>query len=93
MESSTVNMEQLLLRRPELDDFAFLGFVILLSLGYCLRGVVWNKPDPYHHMWFEKPQAGSIGAKSEATRDIGQKLEQTVSTKAAILWHLLIWLI
>jgi len=84
MNPSTTNLEVLLLQRLGFDDAAFLGFVLLLTVGYCLRGVVWDKPDPHLYRWFEKPQSGSLGSKSEATRDIGLKLEQSVSYRTGL---------
>ncbi|PVH73461.1 riboflavin synthase domain-like protein, partial [Cadophora sp. DSE1049] len=36
-----------------------------------------DKPDPHHHLWFEKPQASTSSGQSAETRDVGQKLEQT----------------
>ncbi len=67
-----------LLRQLEIDDFAFLSLFLFLSVCYSLRGVVWDKPDPYHHLWFEKPQTANAGADGATTRDIGLKLEQSV---------------
>ena len=68
------------LHQLQVDDFAFLGVFVFLSLYYALRGVVWEKSDPYYHLWFEKPQ-GDGAVKEANTRDIGKKLEQMVSVK------------
>lgn len=62
----------------QVDDFACLGVFVFLSICYAFRGVLWDKPDPHYHLWFEKPQ-GDGAFKEANTRDIGQKLEQTVS--------------
>jgi len=78
MDSSTTNITALLLRRPEFDDIAFLGVVLLLSICYSLKGIAWARPDPHHHLWFEKPQSDIVSSKSKETRDIGLKLEQSV---------------
>lgn len=79
MDSLYTNIDLVFLRQLELDDFTFLGLILVIGVCYALRGIVWDKPDPYHHLWFEKPQAGIIGSKSKETRDIGLKLEQNVS--------------
>jgi hypothetical protein len=60
------------------DDFAFLGAFVFLGIFYAFHEVIWAKPDPYHYLWFEKPQ-GDGTVKEANTRDIGEKLEQTVS--------------
>lgn len=65
-------------RWPESDDIAFLTFVLLLGICYSLRGVTWDKPEPFHHLWFEKPQSDLAGSKIQGTRDIGIKLEKSV---------------
>jgi hypothetical protein len=66
------------LHQLNVDDFAFLGVFVFVGICYALRGIVWEKPDPYHHLWFEKPQ-GDGAVKEANTRDIGAKLEQIVS--------------
>jgi len=61
-------------------DVVAFGLIALGSAGYLLRGIVWDKPDPYHHVWFERPQekdAASRNAKKE-TRNIAQKPEDLV---------------
>jgi hypothetical protein len=67
-----------ILQRAEWDDFATVGLILLLSICYSLRGIVWAKEDPYHHLWFEKPQSSAEYSKSVTTRDISLKLEQDV---------------
>lgn len=52
-------------------------FLFLLSaFGYLTRGQVWDRPDPHHGIWFERPQLndGVSSGKASATRDIAQKL-------------------
>lgn len=54
-------------------------FLFLLSaLGYLTHGRVWDKPDPHHGIWFEKPQLadGTSSGNVNATRDIAQKLAE-----------------
>lgn len=65
-------------RKLSVDDVAFLGLVLLFSVCYSLYFK--DKPDPYQHVWFEKPQGSGSNLKEAEIRDIGKKLEQTVST-------------
>ncbi|KAF1929765.1 flavo protein [Didymella exigua CBS 183.55] len=58
------------------------GVAVLLfpfsAFGYLTHGRIWDRPDPNHGVWFERPQL-AIGASSgrvAATRDISQKLAE-----------------
>lgn len=64
-----------------LVDYASIGAFSLAVGTYLLKGKAWDKPDPYHHLWFEKPQVqdSESGGKPKEARDIAQKLEETVS--------------
>ncbi|KAJ5168353.1 uncharacterized protein N7482_003947 [Penicillium canariense] len=61
----------------------YTALAILLGTGAtCLsRGLLWDKPDPYHHLAFEKPQlkdGGLVGANAnKETRNIAQRMEET----------------
>ncbi|KZM23130.1 NADPH--hemoprotein reductase [Ascochyta rabiei] len=57
------------------DGVAILLF-LLSALGYLTHGRVWDKPDPHHGIWFEKPQLadGASSGRAAVTRDIAQKL-------------------
>jgi NADPH-ferrihemoprotein reductase len=59
------------------DGVAVLLF-LLSALGYITRGRVWDKPDPHHGIWFEKPQLadGASSGRVVATRDVAQKLAE-----------------
>lgn len=62
------------------DDIAALILVLLLSIAYSLKGLVWDKPDPYYHLWFTKPQGEEAGSSKKATtRDVALKIQQDVS--------------
>lgn len=77
---------QRLITALEVDDI--LIFIILLagSIAYVGRGVIWDKPDPYHNKWFERPQAGVTGLDiTRSTRNIAQKLTET-GYQAVIFW-------
>jgi NADPH-ferrihemoprotein reductase len=57
------------------DGVAILLF-LLSALGYLTRGQVWDKPDPHHGIWFERPQLedGASSGRITATRDVARKL-------------------
>lgn len=60
------------------DDVFGLLLILAGSLIYLTRGTYWDKPDPLHRLWFEKPQntAGFVGERK--TRNIAKKLEELV---------------
>ena len=66
------------LHAVDVDDVAAFTLIAILLTGYLLRGVVWDKPDPYRSVWFNKPQEADSEARGQETRDIAQKLEETV---------------
>ncbi|KAJ4300948.1 hypothetical protein N0V90_003037 [Kalmusia sp. IMI 367209] len=49
---------------------------LLSALGFITRGRVWDKPDPYYKVWFERPQLadGASSSKTAATRNVAQRL-------------------
>jgi NADPH-ferrihemoprotein reductase len=57
------------------DSVAALLF-LLTSIGYFTRGTYWDKPDPYYHVYFKRPQVTEeISANSaNSGRDIAQRL-------------------
>ena len=57
------------------DGVAILIFW-LSTFGYLTRGRVWDKPDPHHGVWFERPQLedGASSGRTAATRDVARKL-------------------
>lgn len=61
-------------------DIAALSALGVASAAYLLRGITWDKPDHYHHVWFERmgSKGGSSSSHPKATRDIAKKLEETV---------------
>ncbi|KAJ4263899.1 hypothetical protein NW762_005936 [Fusarium torreyae] len=67
-------------------DIAALSAVGVASAAYLLRGIAWDRPDPYHHIWFER-MGSKDGASSgpKATRDIAKKLEET-GKDVVIFW-------
>lgn len=61
-------------------DYAAIAAFSFAWGTYLLKGKAWDRPDPYHHVWFEKPQIAdtAAGARVKETRDISKKLEDTV---------------
>lgn len=54
-------------------------FLFLLSaFGYLTHGRVWDKPDPHHRIWFERPQLADSTSDSRvsSTRNVAQKLAE-----------------
>lgn len=69
-----------LLQQARKDDFAFLALIILTGIFYNVY--IKEKPDPYHHIWFERPQAADAFAKEADTKDIGAKLEESARSSS-----------
>lgn len=61
-------------------DTAALSVSALAAAAYFLREYTWDKPDPYRHIFFERPQAqeGFIQGAAK-TRNIAERLEELVS--------------
>lgn len=76
-----------LIKNPGLDDLLILAILLAGSITYFGCGIIWDKPDPYHYKWFERPQAGASvpGAATKATRNIAQSLAET-GHQAVIFW-------
>lgn len=68
-------------------DIAALGLFALGSAGFLLRGKAWDRPDPYHNLWFERPQEKDAASRSgvKETRNIAQKLEEA-NKQLVIFW-------
>jgi NADPH-ferrihemoprotein reductase len=69
-----------LLAPASATDAAALIAVGLASTAYLLRGIAWDRPDPYQHIWFERPQLqdGATTRQPKATRNIAEKLDEAV---------------
>ncbi|CZR67340.1 related to NADPH-cytochrome P450 reductase (CprA) [Phialocephala subalpina] len=74
VDISSLDNLQIIFQRTQKDDFIFLAFAILSGIFY--NFYIREKPDPYHHVWFEKPQQID-GSRKADTRDIASKLEET----------------
>jgi NADPH-ferrihemoprotein reductase len=76
VDPSVFNVVEDILQHTQKDDLVFLILIILSGIFYNVY--IKEKPDPYHHVWFEKPQATDANAKAADTRDIAVKLEESV---------------
>lgn len=74
-----VNPAQLL-HNAAVDDILAVAIMAILSAVYFLRGTLWDKPDPYLHKMYERPQE-EMGSQGPAalTRDVAERMEQVVS--------------
>lgn len=61
-------------------DFAALVVISITLAAYLTRGIFWDRPDPYHYLWYERPQlkdgSGAVAAAQKATRNIAKKMEE-----------------
>ena len=68
------------------DDFAAMAVVTTLTLLWLLRGVVWDRPDPYLYKMYERPQEKTGTVKKDVeTRDIRVKLDK-IGADIVIFW-------
>ncbi|CAI7664880.1 unnamed protein product [Penicillium manginii] len=62
-------------------DYAALAVIAGISGAYISRGYLWDQPDPYAYLAYERPQlknGGQTGANAnKETRNIAQKLEES----------------
>ncbi|KAE8144508.1 NADP/FAD dependent oxidoreductase [Aspergillus avenaceus] len=61
-------------------DYAALTVFSAAAATFLSRGYLWDKPDPLHHLWFERPQlknGGAIGSATKETRNIAKKLDES----------------
>ncbi|KAL3466282.1 hypothetical protein BJX64DRAFT_295770 [Aspergillus heterothallicus] len=89
----TSQLQLQLQTNPTPADYVALTFLSLVGATYLSRGILWDTPDPYRHLLFERPQlkygnggaAGFGAAQNQATRNIARKLEETNSS-IVIFW-------
>ena len=68
-----------LVSNVQLDDIAACVVIAVFSAVFLLRGIAWDKPDPYYHIWFERPQKQISGDIVKETRHIATKMRESVS--------------
>jgi len=68
------------------EDIAMIAVLSAVSTAYMFQGRLWDKPDPYHYKWFERPQEHMSSKKgAQQTRNIMEKLEET-GADLVIFW-------
>ncbi|KAE9372464.1 putative NADPH-cytochrome P450 reductase [Stipitochalara longipes BDJ] len=82
--STTLHVDDLLqvsslIKPNSTADFLALIAITTGSLGYLLKGIAWNRPDPHYYKFFERPQLSdsSTNNRKKETRNVAQKLEET----------------
>lgn len=70
----------------EADALAVIFFLIS-AVGYITHGRIWDKPDPYYKIYFERPQCAldTSSARSHVSRDIAERLEEG-NYQVVIFW-------
>ncbi|KAJ5679330.1 hypothetical protein N7462_007574 [Penicillium macrosclerotiorum] len=69
-------------------DFTALAIIAGAGVTFLSRGILWDRPDPYHHLAFERPQlknGGQVGSSNKETRNIAQKMQET-SKQIVVFW-------
>lgn len=69
-------------------DYIALTLLSLSGATYLSRGFLWDQPDPYAHLAFERPQlkhGGAAAAAGKETRNIAQKLAET-DKELVVFW-------
>ncbi|KAF2154550.1 riboflavin synthase domain-like protein [Myriangium duriaei CBS 260.36] len=69
-----------------LDGLA-LSLVLLAGAFFGLRGVIWDRKGPYHHLYFERPQLqdGKSGARRKAERNIAEVMDK-LDKRIVVFW-------
>ncbi|KIW86877.1 uncharacterized protein Z519_12498 [Cladophialophora bantiana CBS 173.52] len=77
------------LQPTSIADYVALAIAAVIVTGYLTRGALWDKPDPYYHIYFERPQqrdgVASSQAQAQAQRNIAKRLSEA-HKKAVIFW-------
>lgn len=75
--------------QPNTADYVALTFLSLVGATFLSRGLLWDRPDPYKHLLYERPQlkyGNDAAAKAEQqTRNIARRLEETNSS-IVVFW-------
>ena len=70
-----------------LADHVALFIVAAIAAAYLTQGLLWDKPDPFYHIYFERPQqqAGIANLQAKAQRNIASKLCET-NKRVVVFW-------
>ncbi|KAI9370425.1 hypothetical protein BJX61DRAFT_548950 [Aspergillus egyptiacus] len=75
--------------QPSPTDYVALTILSLVGASYLSRGILWDQPDPYRHLLFERPQLkagnGSAANTAQQTRNIARRLQET-NASMVIFW-------
>ncbi|KAF9886141.1 hypothetical protein FE257_011966 [Aspergillus nanangensis] len=69
-------------------DYVALSILFLAGATYLSRGFLWDKPDPYYHLAFERPQlkhGSGLNSVARETRNIAQKLAES-NKNIVVFW-------
>lgn len=71
-------------------DMVALVIMAAMAGAYLFPEYTWNKPSPYRHIWYERPQDQDTATRSatRATRNIAQRLEELVSRSTVVVVRL-----
>lgn len=90
MESSTLHVLHALhalAQASSIADYVALTIIALAAATSLTHGIVWDRPDPYRHLMFERPQLkhGVQTSSRKETRNIAQKLADS-GRKIVVFW-------
>ncbi|KAL4734317.1 hypothetical protein BDV11DRAFT_212927 [Aspergillus similis] len=75
--------------QPNLTDYIALTFLSLVAGTFLTRGILWDQPDPYRHLLYERPQLkhgiGTAASGKQQTRNIARRLEET-NSPIVVFW-------
>ncbi|RDW77870.1 hypothetical protein BP5796_05722 [Coleophoma crateriformis] len=72
-----------LLIQTHIDDIIFILYAVVSYTLY--HRYVKEKPDPYHHIWFDRPQSINGSCKTAESRNISTKLDEN-NKDGVIFW-------
>ncbi|KAL4768956.1 hypothetical protein BDW60DRAFT_225386 [Aspergillus nidulans var. acristatus] len=75
--------------QPNTIDYIALTFLSLVAGTFLTRGILWDEPDPYRHLLYERPQLkhgiGNTANNRQQTRNIARRLEET-NSPIVVFW-------
>lgn len=60
------------------DDVIALLVVAAGIVWYLFCGILWNKPNAYYHLWFERRQQAGGNTETREYRNIAERIRQDV---------------
>ncbi|KAL4942006.1 hypothetical protein BDV06DRAFT_235678 [Aspergillus oleicola] len=69
-------------------DYVALTFLSLVGATFLSRGILWDQPESYRHLLFERPQlknGGTAASQDQQTRNIARRLEET-NSPIVVFW-------